>query len=87
LQGKLPDRAPALDGAAASAIVYADRDIRVGALDWPAWTADRPHAGTLIGASEPFCTVQARAATAAEAKRLVDHRQTAILTLADARAA
>ena len=85
--GHLPDRVPALNGAVASAIVYADRDTRVPALDWPAWTADRPHAGTLVNAREPFCTVYARAATAAEARRLIDQRQAAILTLAEARAA
>jgi predicted ATP-grasp superfamily ATP-dependent carboligase len=83
----LPDRAPALDDGAASAIVYADRDICVPALDWPAWTADRPQAVISVNAGEPFCTVHARAATAAEARRLVERRQTAILTLAEARAA
>jgi uncharacterized protein len=85
--GHLPDHAPALDGAAAAAIVYADRDIRVPALDWPAWTADRPQAGTSVNAGEPFCTVHAHAATASEARRLVNRRQTAILALAGARAA
>lgn len=83
----LPDRAPVFDGAAASAIVYADRDIHVAARDWPAWTADRPQVGTSVNAGEPFCTVHARAATAAEARRLVEHQQTTILTLAEARAA
>ena len=52
--GRLPDRVPAHDGAMAAAIVYADRDIRVPARDWPDWTADRPHAGTLVKAGEPF---------------------------------
>jgi predicted ATP-grasp superfamily ATP-dependent carboligase len=84
---QLPDRAPALDGAAASAIVYADRDIRAPALDWPAWTADRPQAGISVKAGEPFCTVHARGETAAEARRFVERRQAAILTLAEARAA
>lgn len=85
--GHLPDRVPALDGAAAAAVVYADRDIRVAALDWPAWAADRPRTGTSVNAGEPFCTVHAQATTAAEARRLVDYRQTAILTLAEAKAA
>jgi len=85
--GGLPDRAPALDGAAASAVVYADRNIRVPALDWPAWTADRPQAGASVNAGEPFCTVHAHATTTAAARRLVDRRQTVVLTLADARAA
>lgn len=82
----LPERAPIHDGAMATAIVYADRDMHVSALNWPDWTADRPQAGTIVRTGEPFCTVLARATTAAEAKRLVDQRQQAILR-ADARAA
>jgi predicted ATP-grasp superfamily ATP-dependent carboligase len=85
--GDLPDRVPAYAEAAASAIVYADRDIGTSTRDWPAWTADRPQAEISIRAGEPYCTVLARAPTAAEAKRLVERRQHAILASANARAA
>jgi predicted ATP-grasp superfamily ATP-dependent carboligase len=73
--------------ARASAIVYAKQDIRVPALDWPDWTADRPHAGTVINAGEPLCTVLATAATSDEARRLVARRSDAILSSTCARAA
>ena len=73
--------------ARASAIVYAEQDIRVGALDWPDWTADRPHAGSVVNAGEPLCTVLATAATPDEARRLVARRSETILSSTCARAA
>ncbi len=64
-----------LDGAKAAAIVYADRDIFTSArFEWPEWTVDRPHGGLAINAGEPLCTVHAAAATAADAKALIDER-------------
>jgi predicted ATP-grasp superfamily ATP-dependent carboligase len=84
--GHLPDRAPVLDSAAASAIVYAPADIpRVPSFDWPEWTADRPIAGSSISAQSPLCTVLARAATAARARQLVEERAQAILARSRAR--
>jgi predicted ATP-grasp superfamily ATP-dependent carboligase len=83
-------RAPALGrptAARASAIVYAEQDIRVPALDWPDWTADRPHAGSVVNAGEPLCTVLATAATSDEARRLAARRSEAILSSTCARAA
>ncbi len=85
--GHLPDAAPGHDGAMASAIVYADRDIRVTGRGWPDWTADRPHAGTSVGKGEPYCTVLARAPTPSEARRLVAERERMILRDEDAKAA
>ncbi len=79
---------PAPADARAATIVYATHDIvAVPALDWPAWTTDRPHAGTAIPAGAPLCTVHAAAATASDARRLVDERHAAILSLAQRRAA
>jgi predicted ATP-grasp superfamily ATP-dependent carboligase len=86
-EGRLPHSTPSYDGAGASAIVYADRDIRVGADNWPDWAADHPHAGEVIRREEPFCTVFAHAVSASEARRLVAERQRAILHHAEARAA
>jgi predicted ATP-grasp superfamily ATP-dependent carboligase len=66
---------PRLDGAKASAICYAARDVEAPDLfEWPDWSADRPNAGLAIKAGEPLCTVHADAATAADAKALVDER-------------
>jgi predicted ATP-grasp superfamily ATP-dependent carboligase len=85
-EGTLPARAPELPGAAAACIVYADRDVRsVPAMDWPAWTADRQSAGTCVDSGDPFCTVFARAPTAAEAGQLAGERAAAILAMLDAR--
>lgn len=79
-RGRLPADAPALVGAAASALVHADRDIAaVPAITWPDWTADRPHAGTRIRAGAPACTVLADAADPDTARTLAIHRATSIL--------
>jgi uncharacterized protein len=73
--GDLIDEAPQLDGAKASAICYAARDVTTpGRFDWPDWSADRPNAGIAIGAGEPLCTIHADAASAAEAKAVLDER-------------
>jgi predicted ATP-grasp superfamily ATP-dependent carboligase len=85
-RGGLPDRALVLDGAAASAIVYAAADIpQLPSFDWPDWSADRPIAGSFISAQSPLCTVLARAATAAQAQELVEERAQAILARSRAR--
>lgn len=78
--GALVSHAPELVGAAATAIAYAGCDTTVPALDWPEWTADRPHAGTRVKAGEPLCTVLAAAASAAEARQLVEKRRASVLT-------
>jgi predicted ATP-grasp superfamily ATP-dependent carboligase len=74
--------------AKATAIVYADHDIAaVPVLDWPGWTADRPHPGTCIKGGEPLCTVFSVAPSADEARRMVAARSAAVLSLMVARAA
>jgi predicted ATP-grasp superfamily ATP-dependent carboligase len=84
-RGRLPDAAPTYEGAAANAIVYADRPIApVPALAWPAWTADRPAAGSAIAAAAPLCTVFATAATAGAARDLVACRAAAIRAIVEA---
>jgi predicted ATP-grasp superfamily ATP-dependent carboligase len=73
--GDLPDEAPRLDGAKASAIFYAERDvIAPERFEWPDWSADRPNADIAIKAGEPVCTVHAGAATGGEARALVNER-------------
>src|SRR5260221_443019 len=73
--GDLPDEAPRLGGAKASAIFYAERDvIAPERFEWPDWSADRPNAGIAIKAGEPVCTVHAGPATGVETRTLVDKR-------------
>src|SRR5262249_48061511 len=73
--GDLPDAAAQLDGAKASAIFYAERDvIAPERFEWPDWSADRPNAGIAIKAGQPVCTVHARAAPGAGARALVNER-------------
>jgi uncharacterized protein len=73
--GDLIGEAPRFDAAKACAVVYAERDVVAPAqFEWPSWCADRPSAGTAIKAGEPLCTVHADAATAAEARTLVNRR-------------
>ena len=83
--GTLDFAAPSLPGAMATALVYAERDLIVPALQWPDWTADRPHAGAAIGVGAPLCTVHAFATTAAEARQLVDDRLATVLAWTHAR--
>jgi predicted ATP-grasp superfamily ATP-dependent carboligase len=79
--GHLIEGARRLDGAKASAIFYAEHDvIAPERFEWPGWSADRPNAGVAIRASEPLCTVHAGAATAAEARALVDERLALVRT-------
>jgi predicted ATP-grasp superfamily ATP-dependent carboligase len=79
--GDLIDEAPRLDGARASAICYAARDVTAPErFAWPDWSSDRPNGGLAIKAGEPLCTVHAGAATAADARALADER----LALVDA---
>jgi len=84
--GALPAQPPKLAGAAAACIVYADRNIRsVPAMDWPAWAADRQRPASAVRTGDPFCTVFARAPTAAEAGHIVKQRAAAVLAMLDAR--
>jgi predicted ATP-grasp superfamily ATP-dependent carboligase len=83
--GTLDFEAPNLPGACATAIVYAENALTVPVLDWPDWTADRPHAGSAIKAGEPLCTVHACAASATEARRLVEDRLATVLRWTNAR--
>jgi predicted ATP-grasp superfamily ATP-dependent carboligase len=77
--GDLVDEAPQLDGAKASAICYAARDLTAPhRFGWPDWSADRPNPGIAIGAGEPLCTVHADACSAADAKALLDERMALI---------
>jgi predicted ATP-grasp superfamily ATP-dependent carboligase len=79
--GDLINEAPELDGAKASAICYASCDVTApDQFEWPDWSADRPNGGLAIKAGEPLCTVHAGAATAADAKALVDQRLALIHT-------
>ena len=80
--GKLPSRSLRLEAAMASAIVFAERGSRTPAdAVWPSWVADRPKPSEWIDKDRPICTVLARAATEAGARRLVEVRRRKILSL------
>jgi predicted ATP-grasp superfamily ATP-dependent carboligase len=80
--GKLPTRALQFRDAMASSIVYAARRAQAPADGaWPAWVADRPQPLEWIDKSRPICTVSARAATSAGARRLAESRRLKILQL------
>ena len=84
-EGILPAQAPSFEQARASAIVYAERDVAAfPALDWPAWTADRPDAGSSVAKGDPLCTVFGCAASAASAQALAQRRAAMILATTNA---
>jgi uncharacterized protein len=73
--GRLP-----LVGGSAAAIVYATEPVTVSnGMDWPVWTGDQPRCGERIDKNRPICTVWARSAIKAEARRLVEERISFIL--------
>jgi predicted ATP-grasp superfamily ATP-dependent carboligase len=84
--GRLPAQVPAFDSGRAGAILYARRDIAaIPPLDWPEWVADRPVAGSRVNAGGPLCSVFAEAATAAQARALVEERSAQLHAELDAR--
>jgi predicted ATP-grasp superfamily ATP-dependent carboligase len=83
--GRLPSHPPVFTGAMAGAIVYAERAIAATPpVAWPDWVSDRPVAGSRIKGGGPLCSVFARAATAAEAKQLVQQRVATIHAMLEA---
>lgn len=79
-EGRLPDDPPRYAGAAAAAVVYAPRALRVPeGMVWPDWAADRQKPGR-VRAHAPLCTVLAEAADATAAESLVRQRRTTILS-------
>jgi predicted ATP-grasp superfamily ATP-dependent carboligase len=77
--GELPAELPALEGAMAQALVYAENQISsLPRLEWPDWTADRQSAASTVKAGAPLCTVLASAAAAEEATALLEWRMAAI---------
>lgn len=77
--GEIDAEPLAYRGSAASAIVYATREVpSVAAIEWPAWAADRQRAGTSVKAGGPLCTVLAEAPDADGAVELVRQRAAAV---------
>jgi predicted ATP-grasp superfamily ATP-dependent carboligase len=84
-EGELAAQAPSLAGVNATAIAYGKHDMHVPAFDWPEWTADRPHAGTMVREGEPLCTIRATATGHAETRALIERRLETILARTHAR--
>jgi uncharacterized protein len=85
-EGVLPRRPPALTGAMAHGILYADRGLpSLPTITWPAWTVDRPRAATSVGCGQPVCSVLARASTGASAQALLADRMAALRNTLEAR--
>lgn len=72
---------PVQSGSARSSLIlYADHAaMPIGAMDWPAWTADRPRAGTTIPAEGPVCTVFAEGSDTSAARRSAELRGAKLL--------
>jgi len=78
--GRLPSPVPAPPASRAAAVVYAPRRLVIPAnMAWPAWSADRGAAGTIVDRGEPICTVRAEAATTSAARARVEHRGARLL--------
>jgi predicted ATP-grasp superfamily ATP-dependent carboligase len=80
MHARLPRSALRLEGAMASAIVFAPKRVQVPfTMTWPEWVSDKPRPGEIIDKNRPICTVWARAATASRAKSLVEARTKTVL--------
>lgn len=77
--GSLPDRLPQPEGSQAIAVVYADKLRIPQNHQWESWCADLPHAGSVIGASEPVCTVCSHGIDAATAMQVALARSAQVL--------
>jgi uncharacterized protein len=74
----VPAAAPA--GSRAAAVVYAPQRLVIPSqMAWPAWSADRGAAGTIVDRGEPVCTVRAEAATTSAARARVKERGARLL--------
>lgn len=79
-EGKLPGNGMTFEGAAAAGVVFTpERLIVPRSMKWPLWAADLPRPGERIDKQCPICTVQARAKTAAHARRLVEARTASLV--------
>ncbi|HMK40038.1 MAG TPA: ATP-grasp domain-containing protein [Methyloceanibacter sp.] len=86
MQGKLPLGELNLNGAMASAIVFARKPVSVPfTMRWANWAADKPNPGEIIDKNRPICTVWARAATKARAKSLVEARTREVLACVESK--
>jgi predicted ATP-grasp superfamily ATP-dependent carboligase len=83
-RGILPPASLEFTGATATQIAYARREIAaMPAFDWPAWTADRPRAGSALRLYDPLCTIKACAADPERARALVTERTACLLDRID----
>ncbi len=83
-RGILPPAPLEFPSAAAAQIAYARREIAaMPAFDWPAWTADRPRAGSALRLYDPLCTIKACAADPERARALVTERTACLLDSID----
>ncbi|MFN0316901.1 MAG: ATP-grasp domain-containing protein [Burkholderiales bacterium] len=74
-RGELPASLQPMSGQSAHAILWSQGPWQVPALlQWPAWVTDIPPSGTPVPARRPVCSVHARAATSAAARRKVHER-------------
>ena len=56
--------------ARSSLVLYADRGaLPIGAMDWLAWSADRPRAGSAVPLNGPICTLFGEGRDGSEARR------------------
>ena len=76
----LPEEQPAIEGAAASAIVFAPAMLVIPHdMAWPAWAADLPKPGERIDKQRPICTVLAHAGSETAVRKLVETRKASVL--------
>ena len=66
--------------ARAQHIVYAPQPLRVPlGMDWPVWTADLPHAGSVVSADAPLCSVIVEGGDAEQARAKALERERELL--------
>lgn len=77
--GRLPRSVPMRRTGRAAAILYTPARLRISPSAWPAWSADRSPAGTIIERDDPVCTVFAAGVTVPTARAGAERRASLLL--------
>lgn len=77
--GRLPRSVPMRRTMRAAAILYTPARLRIPPSAWPAWSADRSPAGTIIERDDPVCTVFAAGVTVSAARANAERRASLLL--------
>ncbi|WP_081617400.1 MULTISPECIES: ATP-grasp domain-containing protein [unclassified Thioalkalivibrio] len=72
--GQLPKPLPVDSLTRGFRILFAKQEVRIGPVQWPGWSQDRPATGTLVGVGEPICSISGEGRSALETRTILAKR-------------